>query len=108
MRGRDVVPAEGRGRVGSGTVRPDGEARLGRGAHRHQRRGVLGALPPRRQEHGVLCARGRGRQHELLGLGQVLLIHFIPDVRANILSYHIWHYTNVVNFTNCSVVSRNS
>ena len=38
MRGRDVVPAEGRGRVGSGTVRPDGEARLGRGARRHQRR----------------------------------------------------------------------
>ena len=73
MRGGDVVPAQGRGRVAARAVPPDRQAGLDRRPRRGQRRGLLGAGAARRQEHALLrplALRRRGRD-ELPGVDQV-------------------------------------
>ena len=73
VRGGDVIPAEGRGRLAARAVPADLQAGLGGRPGGRQRRGLLGAGPARRQDHalrGALALRRRGGR-QLPGVAQV-------------------------------------
>ena len=78
VRGGDVVPAEGRGRLAARAVPADLQAGLGGRPGGRQRRGLLGAGPARRQDHalrGAPALRRRGGR-QLPGVAQVGIRNF--------------------------------